>query len=134
MAKNVRFKIKKKLCVCGRGRSAIKKGGLYESICHTRHFKIFCKGVHRYYMTENVGFRCFIYVLRMALTDVITYIEDTITYSDELTIPVFQLKDLTELYKKQIILYGAATKDTKYDICSCNSIKKLNTRKRSLFT
>ena len=40
-------------------------------------------------MTENVGFRCFIYVLRMALTDVITYIEDTITYSDELTIPVF---------------------------------------------
>ena len=41
-------------------------------------------------------------------------LRDTITYSDELTIPVFQLKDLTDLYKKQMILHGAATKDTKY--------------------
>ena len=124
------------MCVCGRGRSPIKKGGLYE-LCYlsviSRHFKIFCKEAHRYYMTENVGFRCFIYVLRIALADVITYIEDTITYSDELTIPEFRLKDLTELYKKEIILYGAATRDTKYVICSCNSIKKPNTRKCSLF-
>ena len=44
----------------------------------------------------------------------ITYIEDIIIYSDELTIPVFQLKDLTELYKKQMTLHGTATKDTKY--------------------
>ena len=41
-------------------------------------------------------------------------VEDTITYSDELTISVFQLKGLTELYQKQMILRGAATKDTKY--------------------
>ena len=28
--------------------------------------------------------------------------------------PVFQLRRLTELYKKHMILHGAATKDTKY--------------------
>ena len=38
------------------------------------------------------------------MADVITYIKDT---------AVFQLKDLTDLYKKQIILHGAAIKDTK---------------------
>ena len=64
-------------------------------------------------MTGNVGFRRCIYVLGIALANVITFIEDTISYSDELTFPVFQLKDLTELHKKQMILHGAATKDTK---------------------
>ena len=70
-------------------------------------------GAHKYYLTENVGFRRCIYVLGTALADVITFIEDTISYSDELTISLFQLKDLTELHKKQMILHGAATKDTK---------------------
>ena len=37
-------------------------------------------------MAENVGFRCCTYVLGIALADVISYIEDNITYSDELTI------------------------------------------------
>ena len=61
-------------------------------------------------MTKNFEFSPFIYVLVIAQADVITEIEDT----DKLTIPVFQLKDLSDLYKKQIILHGAATKDTKY--------------------
>ena len=65
-------------------------------------------------MTENVGFRRCIYLLGIAIADVITCAEDTITYSEKLTIPVFELKDLTELYKKQMILHGAATKDRKY--------------------
>ena len=76
----------------------------------SQHFKIFCKGVHKYYMTENVGFSRCIYVIGIALADVITYIEDTLTYSDELTISVFQLKDLTEVCKKQMVLPGAASK------------------------
>ena len=78
-------------------------------------------------MTENVGFRHCIYVLRIALADVIAYIEDTISYNDELTIPVFQLKHLTELYKKQKISHGAATKDTKYVYAT--QLKRTNTRK-----
>ena len=65
-------------------------------------------------MTEKVGFMRCIYVLAAALADVITYIEGTITSSDELTIPVFQLKDVTDLHKKQVILQRAATKDTTY--------------------
>ena len=97
--------------------SAIKRGGLYElyylSVI-SWHFKIFCLGAHKYYTTKNFEFSPFIYVLVIAQADVITEIEDTITYSDKLTIPVFQLKDLSDLYKKQIILHGAATKDTKY--------------------
>ena len=36
-------------------------------------------------MAENVGFRRCTYVLGIALADVISYIEDNITYSDELT-------------------------------------------------
>ena len=51
-------------------------------------------------MIENVGFTRCIYVLAIVLADVITYIEGTISYSDELTIPVFKVTDLTELYKK----------------------------------
>ena len=78
-------------------------------------------------MTENVGFRHCIYVLRIALADVIAYIEDTISYNDELTIPVFQLKHLTELYKKQMISHGTATKDTKYVYAT--QLKRTNTRK-----
>ena len=54
------------------------------------------------------------FLIGLALADVITCAEDTITYSEELTIPVFELKDLAELYKKQMILHGAATKDRKY--------------------
>ena len=65
-------------------------------------------------MSLDVEFRRCIYVLGIALADVITYIEETISYSEELIIPVFQFKDLTELYKKQMILHGVATKDTKY--------------------
>ena len=82
-------------------------------------------------MTENVGFRHCIDVLGIVLADVIAYIEDTISYNDELTIPVFQLKYLTELYKKQMISHGAATKDTKYVYAT--HLKRTNTRKPSLF-
>ena len=62
----------------------------------------------------GVEFRHCIYVLGIALADFLIYIEETISYSDELTIPVFQFKDLTELYKKQMILHAVVTKDTKY--------------------
>ena len=58
--------------------SAVKRGGFYK-LCYlsltSRHFKISCKGSHKYYMTENVGFSRCIYVLGIALADVITYIE-----------------------------------------------------------
>ena len=65
-------------------------------------------------LSLGVEFRRCIYVIGIALADVIIYIEETISYSDELTIHVFQFKDLAELYKKPMILYGVATKDTKY--------------------
>ena len=92
--------------------SALKRGGPYE-FCYlfviSRRFKIFCKGARKYYMTWNVGFSRCKYVLDIALADVIPFIDDTITHSDKLKILVFRLKDLTEL-----ILHGAATKNTKY--------------------
>ena len=71
MARNVRFKIfKKYVGWVGGGGSAIKRGGLYE-LCYlsviSRHFKIFCKGAHKYYMTKNIGFSHCIYVLGIAL-------------------------------------------------------------------
>ena len=72
--KNVRFKIKKCLCV-------------YVCVC-------VCVCVFK------CRFSHCIYVLGIALADVATCIEDAISYPDELTIPVFQLRDLTELYKK----------------------------------
>ena len=54
--------------------SAIIRGGLYE-LCYLsvilRHIEIFCKGAHKYYMTKNVGFSRYIYVLGITLVDVI---------------------------------------------------------------
>ena len=85
MAKNVRFKIKK---ICGGDRG--REGVYYKK--------------ERKFSTN--------YVTYLSFHNIQTYIEDNITYFDELTTPVFQLRRLTELYKKHMILHGAATKDT----------------------
>ena len=78
----------------------------------SRHFKMLYKGAHKNYIIENVGFSRCSYVLRIALADVL--ILEILLISEKLPIPVFQLENLTDLYKKQMILHGAATKDTKY--------------------
>ena len=79
----------------GLGGVCYKRGGLYK-LCYLSVISRLCKGNHKYYMKENVEFSRCIYLLDFALEDVITYIEDTITYSDELKILVFQLKNLTD--------------------------------------
>ena len=45
------------------------------------------------------------------MVDVVGFIEDTITFSDTSTVPVFRLKDLTDMYKKQMVLYGTSAKE-----------------------
>lgn len=46
------------------------------------------------------------------MADVAGFIEDYVTFSDASTVPVFRLKDLTEIYKKQVVLHGASAKET----------------------
>ena len=40
------------------------------------------------------------------------FIEDTITFSDTSTVPVFRLKDLTDMYKNQMLPHGASVEET----------------------
>ena len=46
------------------------------------------------------------------MADVVGFIKNYITFSDASTVPAFRLKDLTDMYKKQMVLHGAPAKET----------------------
>lgn len=52
------------------------------------------------------------FLSRIAMADVDRLLEDTTKFSDASITPVFQLKDLTNMYKKQMVRRGASAEET----------------------
>ena len=57
-----------------------------------------------------VIFTSFLFI-GIALSEVVSYIEETIHSSDATAVPVFRLQDLKALYQKQMQLNGASIED-----------------------
>ena len=50
-------------------------------------------------------------VRHIAITDVVGFIEDYTTFSDASIVSVLRLKDLTDIYKKEMVLHGASAEE-----------------------